>query len=248
MSLLNSHLEQITLSSNAIADLPFPPPRIFTTALLGSHDITALIRDTEAHERALFQVDPSTKAHGSQRRATRRGTMFPAETERESMASRIYSARDNRNQSAVARVLGHDMMEEIKRSAGTSIRGPRGEVNIEVLLRGPRSCAMFTQSPAAGAQEKIANLRYRHEMISESIAQLEGRVATNTAELDQMRHSYGDDEDEFSPAPVAQPEIPEVTDEDIEREQAEIRDLEQRKRRLEERVTGMDRDLGGLIG
>lgn len=114
----------------------FPPPRIFTTALLGSHDITALIRDTEAHERALFQVDPSTKAHGPQRRATRRGTMFPAETERESMASRIYSARDNRNQSAVARVLGHDMMEEIKRSAGTSTRGPRGEVNVEVLLRG----------------------------------------------------------------------------------------------------------------
>ncbi|KAJ5510790.1 DASH complex subunit Spc34 [Penicillium expansum] len=237
MSLLNSHLEQITLSSNAIADLPLvlvislndhvaftdasvqvSSPRIFTTALLGSHDITALIRDTEAHERALFQVDPSTKAHGSQRRATRRGTMFPAETERESMASRIYSARDNRNQSAVARVLGHDMMEEIKRSAGTSTRGPRGEVNIEVLLRGAEIlCNVY---PVAGAQEKITNLRYRHEMISESIAQLE----------------------------VAQPEIPEVTDEDIERELAEIRVLEQRKRRLEERVTGMDRDLGGLIG
>ncbi|KAJ5922590.1 hypothetical protein N7516_010293 [Penicillium verrucosum] len=246
MSLLNSHLEQITLSSNAIADLPFPPPRIFTTALLGPHDITALIRDTEAHERALFQVDPSTNAHGPQRRATRRGTMFPAETERESMASRIYSARDNRNQSAVARVLGHDMMEEIKRSAGTSTRGPRGEVNIEVLLRGAEIlCNVY---PVAGAQEKIANLRYRHEMICESIAQLEGRVATNTAELDQMRHSYGDDEDDFCPTPVAQPEIPEVTDEDIERELTEIRNLEQRKRRLEERVTGMDRDLGGLIG
>lgn len=114
----------------------FPSPRIFTNALLGSHDITALIRDTEAHERALFQVDPSAKVHGSQRRATRRGTMFPTEPETESMASRIYSARNNRNQSAVARVLGHDMMEEIKRSAGTSTRGTRGEVNIEVLLRG----------------------------------------------------------------------------------------------------------------
>jgi hypothetical protein len=112
----------------------FPPPRIFTNALLGSHDITALIRDTEVHERALFQVDPSAKAHGSQRRATRRGTTF-AESESESMASRIYSARNNRNQSAVARVLGSDMMEEIKRSAGTSSRG-RGEVNVEVLLRG----------------------------------------------------------------------------------------------------------------
>lgn len=115
----------------------FPTPRIFTNALLGSHDITALIRDTEAHERALFQVDPTTKAHGS-RRGLRRGTTFSAESENETMASRIYSTHNNRSQSAVARVLGSDMMEEIKRSAGTSARGgpQRGEVNIEVLLRG----------------------------------------------------------------------------------------------------------------
>jgi hypothetical protein len=153
MGLLGSHLEQIALSSNTIADLPlaslavsltlwmlivsrFHPPRIFTNALLGPHDITALIRDTETHERALFQTDPSTQsAHASQRRATRRATQFQPETEKESMANRIYSARNNRNQSAVARVLGSDMMEEIKRSAGTS-SGARGEVNIEVLLRG----------------------------------------------------------------------------------------------------------------
>lgn len=116
----------------------FPPPRIFTNSLLNSPDITALIRDTEAHERALFQPDPAVKSSNpSQKRATRRGTTFQPETEKkESMASRIYAAKDNRNQSAVARVLGSDMMEEIKRSTGTSTRGPRGEVNIEVLLRG----------------------------------------------------------------------------------------------------------------
>ncbi|KAJ5652456.1 hypothetical protein N7507_009882 [Penicillium longicatenatum] len=227
MPLLDSHLEQIALSSNAIAELPFPAPRKFTNALLGSHDITALIRDTEAHERALFQVDPSAKAHGS-RRATRRGTTFSAESENESMATRIYSARNNRNQSAVARVLGSDMMEEIKRSTGTSNRGPRG-------------------NPVPGAQEKIANLRYRHEMIAESVAHLEGRVATNTAELEQMRSSY-DDEDDFAPASVSQPDAPDVTDEDIQQELAEIRELERRKRALEERVTGMERDLGGLMG
>ncbi|OKP11521.1 hypothetical protein PENSUB_3007 [Penicillium subrubescens] len=217
MPLLDSHLEQIALSSRAISELPFPPPRIFTNALLGSHDITALIRDTEVHERALFQVDPSTKAQGAQRRATRRGTTFPAEPETESMASRIYSARNNRNQSAVARVLGSDMMDEIKR-------------------------------PVAGAQEKIASLRYRHEMIAESIAQLEDRVAASTAELEQMRRSYGDNEDDYAPAPVSQPNTPDVTDEDIERELAEIRELERRKRTLEARVTGMDRDLGRLMG
>jgi len=85
-------------------------------------------------------------------------------------------------------------------------------------------------------------------MISESIAHLEDRVATNTAELDEMRRCYGDDEDDFQPAPMAQLDVPEVTDEDLERELAEIRDLELRKRAMQERVTGMERDLGGLIG
>lgn len=63
-----------------------------------------------------------------------------------------------------------------------------------------------------------------------------------------MRHSYDDDEDDFSPMPEAEPEALLVTDEDIERELAEIHDLERRKRALEERVIGMERDLGGLMG
>lgn len=237
MAFLDNHLEQIALSSTAIAELPFPPPRIFTNAVLGSHDITALIRDTEAHERALFQIDPATKL---QRRATRRGA-----PEGESIASRIYSARNNRNQSAVARVLGSDMMEEIKRSTGTSRRGQAGEINVEVLLKGAEIlCKVY---PVTGAQEKIATLRYRHQVISESIDSLEERVAMNSAELEQMSRSYGDDYDDYDIATISQPEIPDVTDEDIARELEEIRELERRKRVLEERVSGMEKDLGGLV-
>ncbi|BCS22947.1 uncharacterized protein APUU_31172A [Aspergillus puulaauensis] len=246
MPLLENHLEQIMLSSNAIAELPFPPPRIFTNALLGAHDITALIRDTEAHERALFQSDPSAKASSAQRRATRRATQFKPELEAESMASRIYSARNNRNQSAVARVLGSDMMEEIKRSAKTSGNGPRGEVNIDVLLRGAEIlCNVY---PVAGAQDKIASLRYRNRHVSESIAELEERVARNTAELEIMSRSYGDDYDDFDNASPVNPEVTDVTDADLDRELEEIQELERKKRSLEDRVNGMERDLGGLLG
>ncbi|KAL2816944.1 DASH complex subunit Spc34 [Aspergillus granulosus] len=246
MSLLENHLEQIMLSSAAIADLPFPPPRMFTNALLGPHDITALIRDTEAHERALFQSDLSVKSSNSQRRATRRATQFQTEVETESMASRIYSARNNRNQSAVARVLGSDMMEEIKRSTRTSANGPRGEVNIDVLLKGAEIlCNVY---PVAGAQDEIASLRYRHQLISQSIAELEERVARNTEELESMSRSYDDDYDDYENAGALNPELTGVTDADLERELEEIKDLERRKRRLEARVTGMERDLGGLLG
>jgi hypothetical protein len=110
---------------------------MFANALLGAHDITRLIRDTEAHERALFSVDAtSSSLRPSQRRATRRGTMYPAEGERESLASRISAARNQRNPSAVARALGVDMMEEVKRSTGASTRVPRGEIDVEILLGG----------------------------------------------------------------------------------------------------------------
>uniref|UniRef100_A0A0B7JVG0 DASH complex subunit SPC34 n=1 Tax=Bionectria ochroleuca TaxID=29856 RepID=A0A0B7JVG0_BIOOC len=58
MSLLSAHLDQIGFSCQGIDSLPFPPPKIFTNALLSHHDITSLIRDTESHERALFSVPP----------------------------------------------------------------------------------------------------------------------------------------------------------------------------------------------
>lgn len=53
------------------------------------------------------------------------------------MISRIYAVRDRTNQSAVARVLGGDMMDAIKRStAPTSDRTTKSGLDIEVLLRG----------------------------------------------------------------------------------------------------------------
>lgn len=55
--------------------------------------------------------------------------MFPSDGNKETMMSRIYAARDHRTHSAVARVLGGDMMNAIKRS-------DRGGLDIEVLLRG----------------------------------------------------------------------------------------------------------------
>ena len=38
-----------------------------------------------------------------------------------------------------------------------------------------------------------------------------------------------------------------ITLEDLEKEEEEIKELESRKRMLEDRVSGMERDLGGLL-
>lgn len=60
------------------------------------------------------------------------------------MVGRIYAATSNQRRSAVAHVLGNDMMGEIKRStaaaamSGSSIAKAKGEVDIELLLRGAK--------------------------------------------------------------------------------------------------------------
>lgn len=73
-------------------------------------------------------------------------------------------------------------------------------------------------------------------------------MARNAAELEQMSHSYGDDYDDYDTGETLQPEVADVTDADLAREMEEIRELERRKRTLEDRVNGMERDLGGLLG
>ncbi|KAL1959548.1 hypothetical protein VTO42DRAFT_1583 [Malbranchea cinnamomea] len=238
MTLLQNHLEQISASANAIAELPFPPPKMFANALLLEHEITTLIRDTEPHERALFSVDPNQQRRG----ASRRATMHPGEGEKDSMARRIYAAKNNRSQSVVAQVLGGDMMQRIQRSTmATTNRSTRGDFDIEVLLKGAEMlCNVY---PIAGATEKIAALRHRYRELSESIECLEARVAEQSAQLERMNFNY-DAMDDMEPP---KEQSPHVTDEDIERELKEIRELEMRKQMLEDRVNGMERDIGGLL-
>ena len=110
-------------------------------------------------------------------------------------------------------------------------------------------------SPIDGAPEKILSLRSRYEQLNSSIARYESKVSKQMAQLARMnKHKDGDVdddddtealEDEDANAIDGQGEI-HVTDEDIRRENDEIRELEKKKQQLEERVKEMERDLGGL--
>ena len=99
------------------------------------------------------------------------------------------------------------------------------------------------------------SLRSRYEQLNSSITRYESKVSRQMAQLARMnKHKDGnvdddDDkevlEDEDVDAIEGQGEI-HVTEEDIRRENDEIRELEKKKQQLEERVKGMERDLGGL--
>lgn len=52
--------------------------------------------------------------------------------------------------------------------------------------------------------------------------------------------------DETKPAVAMTDEIP-ITVEDVQKEEEEIQELEKKRRALEDRVSGMEKDLGGLL-
>ncbi|KAI9843561.1 MAG: hypothetical protein M1837_006237 [Sclerophora amabilis] len=262
MTLLDSHLEQISLSATAVSELPFPPPKIFTNALLHPHDITALIRDTESHERALFSV-PSE--HELSETTDRRNTGFNPKNGATNRARAANPSTLPRRDTAVAAVLGGDMVERIRRGGGGRIgagvnygageTGDRGEVDVEVLLKGAeRLCGVY---PIQGAREKITSLRKRYNELSSSISRYEARVSDQASQLDRMNRprDYNDEDDEednqedsmldAEPHDLGQDVV--VTDEDLMNEEQEIKELEKKKKVLEERVSGMERDLGGLL-
>lgn len=135
-ALLSSHLEQISLCATSIADLPFPKPKIFTNALLSTHDITSLIRDTEQHERALFHLAPPPLPKvGSSNFAS--SVPSNANQPRDRRAT-TYGARQPKSK-VVAAVLGGDLYSKTRT---TNIPGrQKGDLDVELLLHGAEKLA-----------------------------------------------------------------------------------------------------------
>lgn len=108
-------------------------------------------------------------------------------------------------------------------------------------------------SPVAGALERITSLRNRYKQITESVALYEARVASQTAQLDHMNKNLDNSQDHGEGGePTAfvgpQHELVTITDEELRAEEQAVKELEPKKRALEERVASMEKDLGGLLG
>jgi type IV secretory pathway VirD2 relaxase len=103
-----------------------------------------------------------------------------------------------------------------------------------------------------GATEKIASLRNRYRHTAESIAIYEEKVLKQQSKLERMNKSsdfgsQSQDEDGDCEEGMQQVFEPGMTEEDLRLEEQEIKELELKKRALEERVTGIEKDLGGLL-
>ena len=116
----------------------FPAPRRFTNALLRSHDITTLIRDTESHERALFDISPLT----SDGRVPRRSTIHSSRGPSERLFNGIDQNRQPRYGSTAATLLAGELGDQIRKEGEKGAR-ERDEIDVEVLLKGAEKlCAV----------------------------------------------------------------------------------------------------------
>jgi hypothetical protein len=126
------------LSLEANGNYRFVPPKIFTNALLHSHDITALIRDTEAHERALF----TSGTLGQQKNVSRRSTVYNPGNANNLAFKYAGLTREPGHGTAVARILGPELDKQTKRDR-TNDGKDSGELDVNVLLNGAEKlCAV----------------------------------------------------------------------------------------------------------
>ena len=148
MNMIENHVEQIALSATTIADLPlvilkllycsiltevsFPRPKIFTNALLRQHDITTLIRDTEAHERALFTVTPHDPVSFEAR--TRKSGFYNANGDPLDVNGPALAGL--KPTSAVGKILGGDLAAQIRRGGRSLAKKNKGDIDVETLLSG----------------------------------------------------------------------------------------------------------------
>ena len=160
------------------------------------------------------------------------------------------ASRAPRRNTAVAAVLGAELNDGIRRTEQGIGRDGRGELDVEVLLRGAEKLGEVYHMD--GARERIMHARRRRERVEKGLRFYEEKVGRQQRELERMQRAGEEqDEDMMDWDQEHEPEQMEVDEIDIDElirmEEEDIRELERKKRELEERVSGMERDLGGLL-
>jgi len=91
-------------------------------------------------------------------------------------------------------------------------------------------------------------MRQRHARLEASIEHYEYKVAEQTTQLSRLnrsRDAFDDEPTEISTEPETP--APQMSVEDLRREEEEVRQLEKKKRSLEDRVNSMGRDISGVL-
>lgn len=89
-------------------------------------------------------------------------------------------------------------------------------------------------------------MRQRHSRLEASLDYYESRIAEQTEQLSKLNRSRGYDDPPLEDAGM-ETAAPIMTEEDLRREEEEVRQLERKKKGLEDRVNSMGRDISGVL-
>lgn len=92
-------------------------------------------------------------------------------------------------------------------------------------------------------------MRQRFNRLTSSIQHYEARVEEQTAQLSRMnrQREFGSDYEGEDIGDEEEVEETDFTVEDMRREEEEVKELERKKRGLEERVSNMEKDISGVL-
>ncbi|GAO48170.1 hypothetical protein G7K_2350-t1 [Saitoella complicata NRRL Y-17804] len=193
---LESHLANITQTSEAISSLSFAHPATFINSLLASPDIVSLIRDAQPHERGLFSLK---KGDEEPKRARKEGAAPPTPLK----------------------------------------KAPSVQQEADILLRAAEKLVKIYPMPEAS--QRIASLEGKYSQLTYSISKLEAIVEEQRARLDILAQTHADYSSSFDDD--APRELAGITEEDLLREEEEIRQLEERMLERRERIKLLDQKL-----
>jgi hypothetical protein len=146
----------------------------------------------------------------------------------------------------------HDTLTSKKQRRESKVGGTAGDVDVEILLKGAEKLCGVYELP--GALSRIQELRSKWTALGATLVYYEGKVAEQAQALEAMNREWRDNGDFDGDFDGEETEAEGdgggdiLTLEELRAEEEDVRELEGRKRELQERLRAMEKDIGGLMG
>lgn len=209
MADLQNALASLDESSNSLKTLYFRPPGIFTNALIGKPDITTLLRDADAFENALYQVDAQDRP---ERKDGTRGVVDQLNDDLEELQLQQLQEEEDSGEFVqrpsvviVPRevVASNNENKGVKNLLSKFNEENEKDYDIDVLCE--TVSQLLEKYPIDGVREELEQLKQRWETINLEIMENEDTIEKQRRQLSLLRISLNERElhsDDIGEQPV----------------------------------------------
>lgn len=198
MTGLQSALASLNESSNSLKTLYFRPPGIFTNALIGKPDITTLLRDADAFENALYQVDAQDRP---ERKDGTRGVVDQLNDDLDEL--QLQQLQEEADGGELVQrpsvvivprevVVSNDENKGVKNLLSKFNEENEKDYDIDVLCE--TVSQLLDKYPIDGVREELERLRQRWQSVNLEIMENEETIEKQRRQLSLLRISLNERE------------------------------------------------------